>query len=459
MSGEPTQTPLWSSKLAFYLSAVGGAVGLGSIWRFPYLAGTSGGSAFIFVFVLCCLLIAIPLVTAEFAIGRRARVSPPQALGVVAAASKLPRPRLWNVVGILGTIATFLIMSYYSVVAGWVLAYTWKTVAGQLVGLGHEQVLALWRDFLASPWQVGGWHLAFLALVTYLSARGVGRGIEMTNKFRAPALLVLLLILVAYALATGDVARGLAFAFTPNFAAITPEVVLAAVGQAFFATGVGMAMMLALGSYATRGTSLARSSLIIIASVLLVSILSAVMIFPLVFSYGMNPAGGVVLVFDVLVTVFAEMPAGRLVGTLFFLLLVLGALTPSLAGIEPIVAWLQQRHRLSRPWAAVATIFACWVVGIGSVLSYNLWADFYPLDSLPVFSGKKVFDIKDYVASNILLPIGAFLVSIFFGWRLSRAFVAEDLQETTPFGRQVIVWLLRYLCPLAIAVVFATNLF
>jgi len=295
--------------------------------------------------------------------------------------------------------------------------------------------------------------------VTFISARGVGRGIELANKIRAPALLILLLILVGYALATGDVQRGLAFAFAPNFSAINPDIVLAAIGQAFYATGVGMGMMLALGAYVTKGTSLVRSSLIISGSILFVSILAALMIFPLVFRYGMNPAQGAELVFDVLATVFAEMPAGRLIGSLFFLLLVFAAVTPSLAGIEPIVAWLQQRWGFSRAKAAIATIAACWVVGIGSVLSFNLWADWHPLGALPLFSDKTFFSVVDYVSSNVLLPIGAFFTSAFVGWRLSRAIIAEELEETTPFGRRMTVWLLRYLCPLAIATVFATTLF
>ncbi|MGB5132456.1 MAG: sodium-dependent transporter, partial [Steroidobacteraceae bacterium] len=241
-----SQTPLWSSRFAFYLSAVGAAVGLGSIWRFPYLVGSSGGSAFIFVFVVACLLIAIPLLAAEYAIGRHSRRSPPQAAGVVAVASGLSTR--WNIIGVLGTLAVFMIMSFYMVIAGWVLAYTWKVGAGALAGLDRPEVASLWREFLARPWEVGAWHLAFVALVAFISARGLGRGIEAANKIRAPALLTLLLILVGYALATGDVAHGLAFAFTPNFGAITPPIVLAAIGQAFFATGVGTAMMLAYGA-------------------------------------------------------------------------------------------------------------------------------------------------------------------------------------------------------------------
>ena len=451
-----TGSPLWSSSFAFYLSAVGAAVGLGSIWRFPYLVGSSGGSAFIFVFVLACLLIATPLLVAEFAIGRQSRRSPPQAAGVVSVDSGLSTR--WNVIGVLGTLAVFMIMSFYMVIAGWVLAYTWKVGAGALAGLERPEVASLWREFLSRPLEVGAWHLAFVVLVAFISARGVGRGIEAANKIRAPALLTLLLILVVYALATGDVANGLAFAFAPNFGAITPQIVLAAIGQAFFATGVGTAMMLAYGAYVERGTSLPRCALIVVGSILLVSLLATLMIFPLVFAYGMDPAQGTELVFEVLPTLFAEMPGGRFIGTLFFLLLIFAALTPSLAGIEPLVAWLEQRRGLGRPTAAVIVAGASWMVGIGSLLSFNLWSAWRPLGSIPVFAQSTFFDVMDYVSSNVLLPVGALLTSIFVGWRVSRNIVAEQLEETTPLGRRLVVWLLRYICPVAIAVILVTAI-
>ncbi|MGH8030852.1 MAG: sodium-dependent transporter [Luteimonas sp.] len=449
-------TPLWSSPFAFYLSAVGGAVGLGSIWRFPYLAGSSGGSAFIFVFVISCLLIATPLLAAEFMLGRRSRSSPPQAAGVVAQSSGLSTR--WNVIGGMGTVATFMIMSYYGLIAGWVLAYTWKVGAGQLVGLDRPGVASLWREFLSRPFELGAWHLGFMMVVALISARGLQRGIEAADKVRAPVLLALLLMLVAYALATGDVRNGLAFAFAPNFAAITPQVALAAIGQAFFATGVGMAMMLAYGSYVQTGTSLVRCALIVVGSILLVSLLATLMIFPLVFDYGLDPAQGTELVFNVLPMAFAEMPGGRVIGTLFFLLLIFAALTPSIAGIEPVVAWLQQRHGFSRPVASFAVAGACWVVGIGSMLSFNLWADWRPFSAFAVFRDSTVFDLMDYVASNILLLVGALLTSIFVGWRISRAIVDEQLAQTPPLSRRMVIWLLRYLCPVAVLAVLVTGL-
>jgi NSS family neurotransmitter:Na+ symporter len=451
MSGAPR----WSSSVAFYLATVGASVGLGSIWRFPYLVGSSWGSAFLFVFVLACLLIATPLLAAEFMIGRYSRGSPPRAAGVLAAQSGLS-PR-WNVIGILGTVSAFMVVAYYAVVAGWVMAYSWKCASGELSGLSHAAVTSMWRSFLGDPWALGAWHFGFVALVTAISARGVVRGLEVANKIRAPVLLVLMAILIAYSLKTGDVRRGLAFAFAPHFKAITPAVVLAAIGQAFYATGVGMGMMLAYGSYQNRGTSLVRSSLIISGAILLVSLLATLVIFPLVFRYGMDPAQGTVLVFDVLATVFAEMPAGRVIGTLFFMLLVFAALTPSLACIETMVSWLQQRKGLSRSNAAYVTGLAAWLTGIASMLSFNRWAAVRPLASIPRFESKTIFDSFDYVSSNLLLPIGALTTSLFIGWFASRAIVDDQLSETTPLWRTLTVMLLRFVCPLAIAAVLVAS--
>jgi NSS family neurotransmitter:Na+ symporter len=446
----------WSSSIAFYLATVGASVGLGSIWRFPYLAGSGGGGVFILVFVMACLLIATPLLAAEFIIGRHSHVSPPAAAGVAAKDSGLS-PR-WNIVGTLGTVAALMIMSYYTVIAGWVMAYAWKCVSGGLAGLHHAEVIALWQSFLANPWTMGAWHLSFVVLVAGVSARGVNRGIELANKIRAPVLLILLVILAIYALATGNVRPAFAFAFAPKFGAVTPQVVLSAIGQAFYATGVGMAMMLAYGSYLGRGTSLIRSSLIISGAIVAVSLLATVMIFPLVFRYGMDPAQGPALVFDVLATVFAEMPGGRMVGSLFFIMLIFAALTPTLAGIEPAVSWLQQRSGLTRARAVYATAACVWAVGTASMLSFNRWAAWRPLLWVPGFEGKTVFEAVDYISSNILLPIGALATSVLVGWRLSRRIVGEQTSETNVLARTLCIWSLRYLCPVAIGAVLIANL-
>lgn len=441
----------WSSKLTFYLAAIGAAVGLGSIWRFPYLTGSEGGSAFIFVFLLAMLAIAAPLLVAEYIIGRRARLNPAQAAGEIAVS--FGRSRAWNAIGLLGLWTAILIMSYYTIIAGWVMAYIWKCGSGELTSLTRSEVPVYFHAFLAQPIAIGSWHLAFVALVGAISAGGVSRGIEVATKIRAPALLVLLLILVSYALAKGDVHRGLSFAFAPDLGRLSGRVILAAVGQAFFATGVGMGMMLAYGAYVPMGVSLVRSSLIVSGSILLVSLLATVMIFPLVYDYGLDPAQGPDLVFNVLPIAFAEMPAGRLIGTLFFLLLLLSALTPTLAGIEPLVAWLQQRHGMSRARAAVAAAAFVWILGLPSVLSFNVWAGWHPLAGIARLKAMTVFDTLDFASSNLMLTLGALLTCVLIGWRLPRVFVDTALPEEGARTRQIVLLLLRYVCPVGIVAV------
>lgn len=450
------RAPRWSSGFTFHLAAVGAAVGLGSIWRFPYLAGAEGGSAFIFVFIVACLLIATPLLVAEYMIGRRARSSPPQAAAVVATA--FGGTRAWNAIGQLGMWAALLIMSYYTIIAGWVMAYIGRCASGELTSLSRGAVSAYFHDFLASPLEIGAWQLAFLTLMALISAFGVTRGIEVATKIRAPGLLILLLILVAYALATGDVRRGLHFAFAPDFARITPHVLLAAVGQAFFATGVGMGMMLAYGAYVPAGTSLIRSALVVSASIVIVSMLATLMIFPLVYGYGLNPAQGPDLVFNVLPIAFAEMPGGRLIGTLFFLLLMLSALTPSLAGLEPVVAWLQQAHGFSRAGAAIAGCALIWLLGLGSLLSFNVGSGWHPLAAFARLRDMTVFDVVDFVASDLMLPVGALLTCVLVGWRLPFRFADEELPEDAPPARRRVRTLLRFACPIAIAAVLLAAL-
>jgi neurotransmitter:Na+ symporter, NSS family len=449
-------TVRWSSQLACHLGAAGAAVGLGSIWRFPYLVGSGGGGAFIVVFVLACVVIALPLLAAEFALGRHSRASPPEAARAIAAEAGLSAR--WGAIGVLGTIAAFLIASYYMVIAGWVLAYAWKCAYGMLAQAGSAHVRELWSAFLLKPREVAAWHALFLVLVAFVSAQGLSRGIEAANRIRGPSLLVLLLILVGYSLLTADVRRGLQFAFRPDFSALNGQVILTAIGQAFYATGVGQAMMIAYGAYIPRGTSLVRTSLVICASILLVSLLASVIIFPLVFAYGMDPAQGSQLVFEVLPRVFIEMPAGRLIGTLFFLLLALAALMPSIALLEPAVAWLIDRYDWSRERAVCVVASATWVLGLGSVLGFNVWASWRPLAFIPALANRNFLESVDYVASNLMLPLGALLTSIFLGWRVARTFAQDELAETSLFARRASVWLLRYVCPVAITAVFIAAL-
>lgn len=442
----------WSSQLAVYLGTIGAAVGLGSIWRFPYLAGTYGGGLFIGVFVIACLFIAAPLLVAEYLIGRSAQLPPPIAAGALAA--DIGASRRWNVIGLFGTSAAFLISSYYSIIAGWVIAYAWNCGRGALAGLPRAALHAEWQRSLADPWALMGWQVLFLGAVAWISARGLGRGIELASRIRAPGLLILLLILDGYSLATGDVAAALRFAFAPHLASLSGEMVLAAIGQAFYATGVGAAVMLAYGAYMPRRSPLVRPALVVTGSILLVSLLATILVFPLVFRFHMDPAAGPTLVFEVLPAVFAVMPGGRLIGTLFFLLLILAALTPSLAMFEPSVAWLETRG-MRRGRAVLATATAIWLAGIGSVLSFNVLAHWHPFEHVPALAGKTIFELADFIAGNVLLPVGALFTCFFIGWRLDRARLAAEIGEQAPLLWKTCRIMLRYVCPAAILAVLA----
>ena len=450
MGSDAHVTSHWSSQLAVYLGTIGAAVGLGSIWRFPYLAGTLGGGVFIGAFVLACLFIATPLLVAEFMIGRYSRRAPIDAAGSMALS--IGRSRRWNIIGKIATIAAFMICSYYTIVAGWVVAYAWKCATGALAGMSRPELQTVWRHFLADPWQIMGWQVLFLCAVTFISARGLGPGIELASRIRAPVLLVLLLVLDAYSLATGDVAQTLRFVFVPHWSMLSAGVILAAIGQAFYATGVGMGMMIAYGSYMSRRAPLVRPALLVSGSILLVSVMATILVFPLVFRFHMDPAGGPALVFDVLPTAFALMPGGRFIGTIFFVLLIFASLTPTLAGFEPVVAWLQARGMRRGP-AAATSVFAAWLAGIGSVLSFNVLANWRPLDWIPILAGKTMFEVVDFVSGNLLLPVCALLTCIFIGWRLDRATFAAELDGASALLAAVCRVLLRYVCPVAIAAV------
>ena len=441
----------WSSNLAFCLSAIGAAVGLGSIWRFPYLAGADGGFAFIAVFVLACLVFGAPVLIAEIVIGRWSRRSPPQAAGEIAA--RLGFSRLWDVVGWTGSVAGFLIVCYYTVIAGWVLAYSWFFLSGNYAHGGTAAATGKFHAFIADSRAVALWQLGFFALVALISARGLNRGVEWANRWRAPALLAILLVLVAYSLATGDVAHGLRFAFAPDLSRLSPAVVLGAVGQALYALGISAGIMIAYGAYMPAGESLGRAVLAVVGSIFAVSLLATVAIFPLVFHYGLNPAGGPELVFQVLPVAFAEMPGGRIIGTLFFALLVLAAFTPSVGLLEPWVAWLTERVGLRRSVAACVTTGACWLVGQGAVQSFGRWSEWHPFTAIPRLAELNVFGLFDFLTSNLLMPMSALLVSVFVGWRLNRLIPEAELSGLSATSRRLLLFALRYLCPIGIIIV------
>ena len=280
----------------------------------------------------------------------------------------------------------------------------------------------------------------------------------MRNRVRAPALLALLLVLASYSLATGDVARGLHFAFAPDLHRLTPTVVLGAVGQALFALGISAGAIIAYGSYMAPGESLSRNVYAVVGSIFVVSLLATVTIFPLVFRYGLNPAQGPELVFQVLPVAFAQMPGGRFFGTLFFALLVLAALTPSVGLLEVPIAWLSERTAIGRTGAAFLTAAICWLIGQGSVQSFNHWAHWHPLASVPRLAQLDFFGLMDFIAANVLMPLSALLVSVFVGWRLAGRIPETELSGLSAPARRMVMFALRYVCPIGICVVLVLGL-
>jgi NSS family neurotransmitter:Na+ symporter len=447
-------SPRWSSRLGLVFGAVGAAVGLGSVWRFPYLAGANGGFVFIVVFVLACLIFGTPVLVGEMALGRWARRCPQRAAGSIAAS--LGYSSRWNIVGWTGCIAGFLILSYYTMIAGWVLAYTGAFAVGDYAR-GASEVVARFQAFVADSRAVSLWQLGFFALVALVSGRQLNRGVEWANRWRAPALLAILLVLALYSLATGDVARGLTFAFAPDFSRLTPAVVLGAVGQALFALGVSAGILIAYGAYTPAQESLRRTVIAVVGSIFAVSLLATVVIFPLTFHYGLNPAGGPELVFQVLPIAFAEMPGGRVIGTLFFALLALAAFTPSVGMMEPWVAWLSERAGLTRRRAALICLAAAWLIGQGSVLAFGRAAAWHPLRGVPHLGELNFFGLSDFTSANVLMPLSALLVSVFLGWRVGSRIPAQELSGLSRAQQRLLLIGLRYVCPLGIMVVLIAG--
>ena len=342
---------LWSTRMAFILAVSGSAVGLGNIWKFPYIAGQNGGGAFVLVYLLCVFAVGLPVMMSEILIGRRGRRNPVatmQLLGEEEAGQSG-----WKLVGVAGVLAGVIILSFYSVFAGWSLAYIVGTATGEFVGADPESVNNIYND-LKESWGISAfWHTAFMVMTVAVVARGVERGLERCVRLLMPALVILLLILLGYSISEGDFARGLIFLFKPDFDALTPSGFLIALGHAFFTLSVGMGAVMAYGAYLPEGTSIPNTSIAVVITDTAIALLAGMVIFPIVFANGLDPASGPGLIFRVLPLAFAQMTAGAFFGTLFFVLLTFAAWTSSIGLIEPAVAWLVEAKGLRRGTAAM----------------------------------------------------------------------------------------------------------
>lgn len=435
----------WASRWTFILATAGSAIGLGNIWKFPYMTGVNGGSAFVLVFLACIAVVGIPLLMCEVMLGRRAQRNPVD--GMAALAKEAGATTLWRWVGIMGLIAGLLILAFYSVIAGWVLDYVVRAASGDFKGIDGAMAQSQFDAFLAAPLELGLWHSLFIVMTMSVVARGVNSGLERANNILMPALFAILLVLLGYSLAEGDVARSARFMFAPDFSKVTPVVVLSALGHAFFSLSLGMGAVMVYGSYLQRHVSIARTALFVALADTAVGLLVGLAIFALVFANGLEPAAGPGLIFQTLPIAFGKMPGGAFIGTLFFLLVAFAAWTSAISLVEPAISWLTENTRLTRLQAAWMIGLTDWVLGIAVLLSFSAWKD------VRLLFGLNIFDTLDKLTTNILLPLGGLLMALFAGWVMKTLHVQEELNITTQPYR---LWrfTIRFVSPLAIIAIF-----
>jgi len=443
----------WTNRWVFILAATGSAVGLGNIWKFPYITGEYGGGAFVLVYLVCVALIGIPIMMAEVMLGRRGRQSPINTMRTLAKAEG--RHGIWSWIGWMGVLAGFLILSYYSVIAGWALAYVFRIGSGMIQAADSIGVKNIFSELVSDPEKLLAWHTTFMVLTMFVVARGVKQGLEKAVRFLMPILLILLLVLVGFAMNTGHFGDAIDFLFKPDFSKLTGGAILTAMGHAFFTLSLGMGAIMMYGSYLPEKTSIATTSIVISIADTAIALLAGLAIFPIVFSFPeLTPGAGPGLIFQTLPLAFANMPAGQIFGTLFFILIVVAAWTSSISLIEPAVAWLIENRGMSRVSAAVWTGIATWLVGIATVLSFSHWAfDFNFLGSV---KHNGIFDILDILTANIMLPVGGLLIAVFAGWMMKEKHSKEELGLVNSYG----IWrfLIRYVAPALVALVIL-NLF
>ena len=447
----------WSSRMAFILAATGSAVGLGNIWKFPYIAGENGGSAFVLVYLFFIALVGIPVLMGEVLIGRRGRLNP--AASVTAVAVEAGASRLWGAIGWLGLTAGFLVLSFYAVIAGWSLSYVFVTAKGSFSRASPEAVGDIFSALLSSPWQLVFWQSLIVAVTVFVVSKGVQKGLEKTVTLLMPGLFVLLLVMVGYAMTTGSFMQGVAFLFTPDFSKLTGAGILEALGHACFTLSLASGVMIMYGAYLPDGVSIARTSIAVAFIDTLVALLAGLAIFPIVFANGIAPGEGPGLIFVSLPIAFGQMPFGTLIGTLFFIMLVFAAFTTSISLVEAVVALLVEKRGISRPRAALIAGFAVWFVGLGTVMSLGAWENvtFNSLTGLDwkfVLFNQNFFDATAFLATNLMLPLGAFLLAVFCAWIMH----AQDTAQELGMAESSLVykswhWVMRVIAPILVVIV------
>jgi neurotransmitter:Na+ symporter, NSS family len=452
-----THREQFSGRWGFALAAMGSAVGLGNIWRFPFMAGENGGGAFILLYFVFILSFGIPALIAMIVIGRRGGQSPVGSTQKLALAEgRSPR---WRYLGWITLSVAFLALTFFSVVAGWVLAYLVKSLSGAFEDITPQASIEMFAGVQASVMGMTAWHAVFMVLTMLIVGRGIRNGVEKTVTVMMPMLFVILLILVGYALVTADFKGALRFMFLPDFSMIDRDIILLALGQAFFSLSVGGGGIIAYGSYLSKTASIPHTALAIASANVAVDMLAGLAIFPIVFAYGLEPAAGPGLIFETLPVAFGQMPGGIFFGTLFFVLVLFAALSTSISMLESVVSRLVERNGTSRPAMTLLAGGVAWIIGLGSVFSFNIWSDFKPLDFIGLTGDATIFRLIDFFVVNNLILISTFLIAVFVGWIMSEQATRDELN----LGNGVVYrgwrFIMRYLAPVAIMLIASFTIF
>jgi NSS family neurotransmitter:Na+ symporter len=437
----------FGSKFGIFAAVVGSAVGLGNIWRFPYMAGENGGGAFLIVYFAFVLIIGIPVVISEFVIGRRGQSNSYRSF------KKLAPGKPWYLVGLMGIFAAFIILAFYSTVAGWTLEYVFLSVKN-IFSSSSGTPAEVFENFHTSSLMPVVWQMIFMILTAVIIFGGVQKGIEKYSKILMPMLFVLLVILSIKAISLPNSAEGLKFLFKPDFSKIDSNVILSALGQAAFSLSIGMGALITYGSYIKKDQNLTKMAFSVSIADMCMAILAGVAIFPAVFSFGLSPAQGPGLVFIVLPEVFLQMTGGVFFSLLFFVLLAIAALTSSISLLEVVVAYFSEEFKMKRSTATIVGASLSAILGVFTTLSFGVLKD------VTIFK-KSIFDSCDFLATNILLPLGAFFIVVFLGWFYNKKQTKDELSNQGTLKVRlfpVFMFIIRFVAPLAILLVFLQGL-
>lgn len=441
----------FGSRFGAIVAMAGSAVGLGNLWRFPYLVGENGGAAFIIVYILLSFLICLPIFVSEFVIGRRSQKNAYAAFRDLSGGSE------WRWIGLFTVIVPLIVLSYYSVIGGWSVEYLLKSLSFSFSDASRITMNTMFTDFVSSTWAPLATHTVFLLITTLIVIVGIKDGIEKFSKVMMPLLFIIVVAIAIYSLMLPGASAGVDYLFRPDFSKIDAKACASALGQAFFSLSLGFGTIMTYASYVSKGDNIMTQSAATAISDLMFALIAGVAIMPAVFAFGIDPQAGPGLVFETLPYIFGQMPAGGLIAILFFAALLVAALTSSISMLEVAVAYLVEEKKFSRVWACITLFVLCWIVGALCSLSFG------PLSDIRI-NGDNLFDFLDSLSSNVLMTLGSLFTVLFVGWRLKRTDIYDEFTNGGTLSTNArifgVLWfLIRYICPLAIISIFLVGIF